>query len=383
MQDGIERLGPGKFRIRAQANDPRTGRRMEREETLRDATQAQAKARLAELRAELRAGHAARKRPRLKDYGASWLEQRAPLLKPSVVAKYGNSLLRHVNPRLGEMYVPGDIQGYVADRLAEKAAGNTVLNELRLLRTLARDSVAEGIAARHWADRVKPPPVRGYTEERPNMLGPAQLKRLLGAVPPKWRTLVGLMALTGLRWGEASALRWEDLDDDAGVIRIRRGNWKGQETTPKTERSRRVVPLPPGLERAGRSGLMFPTATGRLHKGTPLVKVMRKACAAAGVPYTTPHGLRRSFNNLARQVTTDQILKSMLGHTTDAMTEHYSMIGAQEKRAAQTRVLELIEGSEDEGSEDEGSEDSHTSIHGESDSQEGPPEGLGDDENGK
>lgn len=347
MQDGLTRLGPTRWRIRAQARDKRTGKRLSRTETL-VGTQAQAKARLAALRAELRDGSASRKRPRLIDYASSWLKQRQPLLKPSVVAKYGNSLLLHIDPKLGDMHVdqlvPGDVQQYVSDRLAENAAGNTVLNELRLLRVLAKDSVAEGLASRNWSDRVKAPAVRAYDEDRPNLLGPEQLRRLLAAVPPQWLSLVALMAFTGLRWGEASALRWEDLDEEVGVIRVRRGNWKGTPTTPKTARSRRIVPVPPGLTVSGRTGLMFPTEGGGLHKGTPLVKVMHRACEAAGVPYTTPHGLRRTFNNLARQVTTDQILKSMLGHVTDAMTEHYSLVGADEKQAAVRRVLELVEG---------------------------------------
>jgi integrase len=349
MKDGIERLGPSRFRIRVQARDKRTKRRLSRTETLENATAAQARARLAEVRREVRGGRVGRSRPRLLGYATSWLEQRAGLLKPSVVAKYGNSLLRHIGPRMGEMYVdeivPGDVQRYVSDRMAAGGAGNTILNELRLLRVLAKDSLAEGVAARNWADRVRPPPVRSYDEERPNLLGAGQLGLVLGAVPPQWRTLVGLMALTGLRWGEASGLRWEDLDDAAGVIRVRRGNWKGVVTTPKTERSRRIVPIPPGLKRDGRAGWMFPTSDGQLHRGTPLVKVMRKACEAAGVPYTTPHGLRRTFNNLARQVTTDQILKSMMGHATDGMTQHYSLVGADEKRRAQSAVLALIEAS--------------------------------------
>lgn len=349
MKDGIEKLGPARFRIRVQARDRRTKRRLSRTETMEGVTPTQARARLAEVRREVHGGRVGRSRPRLLGYATSWLEQRAALLKPSVVAKYGNSLLRHIGPRLGEMFVdqivPGDVQRYVSDRMTAGAAGNTILNELRLLRVLAKDSLAEGVAERNWADRVRPPPVASYTEERPNLLGAAQLGLVLGAVPARWRTLVGLMALTGLRWGEASALRWEDLDDGAGVIRVRRGNWKGVVTTPKTERSRRIVPMPPGLRRDGRTGWMFPTAEGELHRGTPLVKVMHKACAAAGVPYTTPHGLRRTFNNLARQVTTDQILKSMMGHATDQMTAHYSLVGADEKRAAQSAVLALIEAS--------------------------------------
>lgn len=45
----------------------------------------------------------------------------------------------------------------------------------------------------------------------------------------------------------------------------------------------------------------------------------------------TAHGLRRTFNNLARPRTGREVLKSITGHATDAMVEHYSLVGAQEK----------------------------------------------------
>ncbi|MEZ4251954.1 MAG: hypothetical protein R3B99_27390, partial [Polyangiales bacterium] len=52
-------------------------------------------------------------------------------------------------------------------------------------------------------------------------------------------------ALTGLRWGEVSALRWEALDVDARVLHVRRKVVRGEELpTTKTNRARLVgVPL--------------------------------------------------------------------------------------------------------------------------------------------
>jgi integrase len=267
----------------------------------------------------------------------------------------------------------GVVQQYVANRLGDGAAGNTVLNELRLIRTISRDSVAEGLAERHWADRVKPPAVRVYDEDDPNMLGAAQLYVVLRAVPPRWLPLASFMAFTGLRWGEVSALRWKDLDAKVGVIRIRRGNWKGQLATPKTSRSRRIVPIPDNMKADGRTGWIFPNAGGDLHKGTPLRRVMQIACAAAGVQYTTPHGLRRTYNNLLRQVTNAQIVKAMIGHTTDSMTEHYSLVGAEEKKAAAKKVLELVAASVDEVTQRGGATSGTTEGHDDVQVSEVPP----------
>ena len=95
----------------------------------------------------------------------------------------------------------------------------------------------------------------------------------------------------------------------------------------------------PGL----RHGLIFPTKTGELHRGTPLANVLRAACKRAGINIRfTPHGLRRTWNNIARQVAEGMVVRSMIGHADEAMTEHYSMVLDDEKRKAATAVAERV-----------------------------------------
>jgi integrase len=57
----------------------------------------------------------------------------------------------------------------------------------------------------------------------------------------------------------------------------------------------------------------------------------------------TVHGLRRTFNNLARQMTSREVLKSITGHVTDTMVEHYSFVGADEKLGAASAVLAALQ----------------------------------------
>jgi integrase len=351
----IEKLGPNRWRVRAQGRDPRTGRKVGRKKIV-TGSKTQALRALDELKQLVRAGSKPQ-RLRLKTYARSWLASRAPALKPSVARKYATSLDLHVLPVLGDMYIDSlthdDVQQYVNGRVASGASGNTVLNELRVIRTIARDSFAAGVAPRYWADRVKPPAVQGWSDEDPNMLTAEQLGRMLEHVPEQWQLLVGLMAFTGMRWGEVSALRWMDVDLPGMVIRIRRGNWKGREVdAPKTERSRRQVPIPwamgaplaEGWRATGGTGdaLVFPSRTGGLHKGSPLRRVLEEACEAAGVPTITPHGLRRTWNDILRRVTSKEVAKEMIGHATDVMHGHYSRIDSNEKAEATRRAVALV-----------------------------------------
>jgi len=78
----------------------------------------------------------------------------------------------------------------------------------------------------------------------------------------------------------------------------------------------------------------------------------------------TTHGLRRTLNNLTRQVSTGEVVRSIIGHSTERMTEHYSWIELDEKRAAITGVLRLVEGSAPDRSADESDDSCDTPADG-------------------
>jgi integrase len=345
-------VGKNKWQVRVKRIEKRTGQQVNRKATV-TGSKADARRVRDELRLDLGSTILKRPRTRLREFAKSWLARRAddPQTKPSVIRKYGYDLGR-VLPVLGEIYLdsitPADVSSYIAGRVQEVGikGGNTVLNELRMLRTIAKDSVAEGYAETYWCDRVKPPQVRGYTRDNPNLLTAAQFKKIIDHVPPQWRGLVMFIATTGLRWGEASALHWEDVSLEAGEATIRVSNDRGKLVSVKTKSSHRVVPVLPevaalwGLKR--QRGLVFPTRAGTLHRGTPLRKILTAACKKAEVPRITAHGLRRTFNNLARQQTSREVLKSITGHSTDAMVEHYSHVGTDEKTVVSRSVAESI-----------------------------------------
>lgn len=57
----------------------------------------------------------------------------------------------------------------------------------------------------------------------------------------------------------------------------------------------------------------------------------------------TPHGLRRTFNDMLRVAQVDPVIaKALTGHVTERMREHYSTVGLDEKRAAVASVLRLL-----------------------------------------
>ena len=53
--------------------------------------------------------------------------------------------------------------------------------------------------------------------------------------------------------------------------------------------------------------------------------------------------MRRTFNDLARRAGVDAVVtRSITGHVTEQMREHYSSVDLDEKRAAITNVVRLV-----------------------------------------
>ena len=133
------------------------------------------------------------------------------------------------------------------------------------------------------------------------------------------------LALTGLRFGEASALRWSDVREDEGLIRVVRGQWKGHVSTTKTGVAR-SVPLVPELAETLRDhravlvaqqhpslteGWVFSDERGALLRKNYLRIPLARVVKRVGITRRfTVHGFRRTFNNIARQVAGDIVTRS-------------------------------------------------------------------------
>jgi integrase len=162
-----------------------------------------------------------------------------------------------------------------------------------------------------FTDRVKAPKVSHYTKDNPNRLTSQQFIDTFTFLNPRWKPMALLMATTGLRWGEASALHgadiklWKDGEETFGEATIRHNNDKGDlvEKHSSTKGMDRTVPLVPEvvlllrplLARAGK-GPVFVSRHGKLYASSALFgRKLWEAEKAAEVPYRVkPHGLRRT-----------------------------------------------------------------------------------------
>jgi len=163
-----------------------------------------------------------------------------------------------------------------------------------------------------------------------------------------------LASTTGMRLGEMLALTWEDVELDANphvnvhaTLHRVDGEWQRRE--PKTEKSRRVVPLPAvtveALRRIRRlHGLVFTTDKGYPRHGSNLPKELHKATDRLGLPRVGIHDLRHSAATIlfARGLPIEAIA-DLLGHSTVRVTQDLYRHRVQEfSELAAKRMQEAV-----------------------------------------
>jgi integrase len=192
---------------------------------------------------------------------------------------------------------------------------STIRQTYTVLRAGLDGAVRDGLLARNPAALIKRPGVERRDARHLDADGVAAV--LKAAVASRYHAALVLIASTGLRKGEALALRWDRVDLDAGTLKvaatIARVNHALTITEPKTARSRRTVPLSPGVVamlrkhrteqkaerlRAGDqwtdTGLVFTPELGGAVDPRNLLRVIEAAAKAAGVSGVGVHTLRHS-----------------------------------------------------------------------------------------
>src|SRR6476620_1074110 len=171
-------------------------------------------------------------------------------LKRTTLMDYESYTRVHLVPAFGALELEAItievIEEFIAAKRHEGKAVKSILNYLGLLHAMFAFAVRRGWCTRNPVALVEKP--RGGRSLDIRFLDVQELEALLAATPTDdrgttERVLYLTAAMTGLRRGELLALRWQDIDWDAGVVRVRRNYTRGQFGPPKSRRSSRAVPL--------------------------------------------------------------------------------------------------------------------------------------------
>jgi integrase len=308
---------------------------------------------------------------RVGEYLDRWLKDVEGTVRESTYQRYEYAVGPHIKPALGRIKLkdlgPAQVRWFYRDRLDSGLAPASVHKLHVVVHKALKAAVADGLIPRNVADGLKLPKL---SREEINSLSREEARRLLDAARGERLEALYVLALnTGMRQGELLALKWDDVDLEGGVLRVRRTLTRAGKVyatgEPKTRNSRRVIRLTGAavealrrhlsrqleeMERVGSlyqpGGLVFATGAGTIINPSNLRnRSLKTLLKVAGLRPVRFHDLRHTCATLLlSQNVNPKIVSEMLGHASVSITlDVYShlMPEMQEKAA---RALEEVLG---------------------------------------
>jgi integrase len=299
------------------------------------------------------------------ELGQRFLTTAGARLRPKTLELYRMELRVNILPRLGSRRLSSitkaDVRSFEVDLLRAGKGRATIVVVHRLLHRLFSFAMDEDRISRNPADLPKDERPRSETREA-RFLNESEVEALASAVPGRYRALVWILAVAGLRVGEATALRVGDLDLKAGTIRVHRNapevdGRKLMDQPTKTARSTRTVDIPTSLaamlgehlnhfgNRFDPGAVVFTNPQGEpISQASFRKKVFGPAAARAGIePAPRVHDLRHTAASfMGRAGYTLLEAAELLGHSATAMTASYSHVFPDSRQEKVARLNALL-----------------------------------------
>lgn len=295
-----------------------------------------------------------------------WLNEYKRLdLRPTTWESYEVMVRCHIKPTIGHMALkdlrPEHLQRLYNNKLAAGCSARTVRYIHQVIHGALEQALKNGLVARNVSKATKLPrlkkrEIRALTpEEQERFLEVLEQDRIGAA----FKVLLG----TGLRRGELLGLTWQDVDLEDGTIRVRRqltpvkGGPIFQE--PKTEKARRIIPLPRDVVAALKahrakqaqekllagvayqdSGLVFATEIGTRINPRNFNRKFYELRKKAGLEDVNLHALRHTFATRSLELGEDlKVVQELLGHARIAITaDTYAHVSPKLKRDAVAKL---------------------------------------------
>lgn len=337
-------------------------------------TRTEAHAKLRQVLSERDQGQMQTARPmKVHEWFAEYRAQVAvPRQRVSTVERLDDLLRLHITPTIGHHRLDALKPVHLVQLYNQKLAAGLSAASVRQIHANIRRALAVAVKWQlisvNVATLVDPPVVR-RVEVAP--FGSEEAQRLLEAalgdrMEARW--IVGLAL--GLRQGEVLGLFWDDVDLDAGTLRVQRALQRQRGvglvfTDPKTARSRRIVSLPAPLVdalRAHRSRqLQERLVAGTMWKGSDCVfttecgapvdprndyRLFKALLRKAELRDARLHDLRHTAASLLLlQGVAPRVVMEVLGHSQISLTMNtYSHVVPELKRDAADRMSAALWG---------------------------------------
>ena len=331
---------------------------------------------------------------RLEDGIKAWLETcKKPDLKPSSYDRLESTINCQIIPRIGWKYISeltdSIIQSELIAEMLEKdeLSVSSAKKAYNALNEFLKYAIHKKAIASNPMAMLKAPKQRATVEldaepeeiticEKDKALSKEETEKLRAILYTRWKKppqirryvnagAIDLILNTGLRMGEALALQWSDINwkkntvsVTKNLIRIKNRSGKGKkykliiQEKPKTEKSKRVVPLnkaalaaledlktAPGYKP---DGFIIHNKYGAAVLPRTLEETLENMCAAVNIRKIGVHALRHTYATRLFEKGVDiKIISELLGHSSTEITYRIYVHVIDSLKEAAVEALDL------------------------------------------
>ena len=322
----------------------------------------------------------------INDAISAWQANGWDDLSPSTTRRYESIWKVHISETIGKRKISSlttyQIEQYYRQMKTTGLAEATVRQTRAILNRACR-------LARKWSGGVLPNPVAdselpnwSIADENP-VRSPSleEVQRLISAsnqIDPRMATMVRLVIATGMRRGEACAIRWCDFNPDDRTIAVSKSivgaKGQAQVKSPKTRAGIRKVAIDQGTSEAledlrriqkeladlsdcplTSESYIFSFAPGGEKPPYPdsISHNFMRLRKLAGVPADIHlHSLRHFQATMLDSVISEKQKQSRLGWSNSVMARHYTDSVPEEDRRAALHIGSILDGKDESGSSD-------------------------------
>jgi integrase len=365
MKGHLRERSPGHWAIVIDVRDPQTGKRKRRWHSF-TGTKRQAQIECARLISEMQDGGAVDpSRVTVAEFLDRFERDWVAINAGARTAERYRAAIAHPRRHLGDAQLqkvrPADIAALYATLSRSGLAPRSVQMVHRVLHRALGQAKSWGVIRDNVTEVIKPPPAPDQEKE---ILQPDQARELLKRLDGHPLYMLAVLALhTGARRNELLALRWQDVDLDAGRLRIETALEQTRVygirvKAPKTKKGRRTTSLPAaavealrlhwraqqeqrlalGMGKAPSDSPVLATFDGKPQSPTAISSAWPRAMNAIGMPGAGLHSLRHTHASMLIAAGMDILtISRRLGHSSPTVTlsVYGHLISATDDRAAQ------------------------------------------------
>lgn len=310
--------------------------------------------------------------PTFEELAQLWLENYKTTVKPSTFENVKSKVEKMTEEHFKELKLKKITVAYCQRVVIELSKTYVLYNHyLSVINRIFKYAVLMDVLNSNPFDKVIKPKSR-QTQRKGNFLTKEELKEFLKlaqtATLSYFFPLVHLMSYTGLRQGEALALKWSDIDFENKKITVNKtaARIKEKQTlqTPKTKNSKRVISIDPatlsilkswkkdqikiyfknGKHFEGDKNFIFTNQRGEWVHIHNFIRYFKRFIADHKLKPITPHGLRHTHASLLFSAGVEpKNISDRLGHSTVQITlDLYTHITEEQRTDTVEKLLEFM-----------------------------------------